>query len=288
MNVLVCTDGSPASRSILPHAGRFARAAGAELVLTRVFDPLVDAISAFALTRNEAVAKVEAEWRRELEAEVAGTGLPGGVHIAHRDRRKDIADAIHEAADETGAAMIAVASRGAGAVRHAVFGSVAMDVIARTDIPVMTLAGTPAPADRTGLYHIVVTCDGSADSLSVFRGLGPLLTPGKFRVTLLQVATADAGHPEAEVRSQTLAYLESLRGRLPAGVACEVHVPVVPVGGGVDTAISVAAVSVGADAIASATHGHSARRHLFMGSTALGVVQRAVLPVILVKSSAVD
>ena len=61
---------------------------------------------------------------------------------------------------------------------------------------------------------------------------------------------------------------------------------VVPPGAGVEAAIAGAARELRADAIASATHGHSARRHLVAGSTALGVVKLAEVPVILVKSHA--
>ena len=66
------------------------------------------------------------------------------------------------------------------------------------------------------------------------------------------------------------------------------QLPVVPPGAGIDTAIIEAAKELGADAIASATHGHSARRHLIAGSTALGVARLAPVPVILVKSAPVE
>lgn len=85
-----------------------------------------------------------------------------------------------------------------------------------------------------------------------------------------------------------MAELRPLLERVPAGVEAAAVVRVVPPGAGIDTAIAGAAADLRADAIASATHGHSARRHLVAGSTALGVVKLAEVPVILVKSHPVN
>ena len=93
---------------------------------------------------------------------------------------------------------------------------------------------------------------------------------------------------EAEAKARSLPGLEALLKRLPEGVEAAVNLQVVPAGSKVDTVIVQTAKALDADAIASATHGHSARRHLVAGSTALGMVEKAQLPVILVKSQAVD
>jgi len=289
MKILVCTDGTAASRSILPHAGRLARAIGAELVLARVLDPRVDAAAEVGPKLEDAVAKVQAAWEAELRAFLADAGLEGSALVPHREWGKEIADAIHKAADEAGAALIALASRGAGKVHHALFGSVAMGVIQRADLPVMTLAThDAAPREGSGPYHIVVTTDGSPDSRSIFEGLRPLLVPGKVKVTLLQVVEMDLKETEEEARARALPAVEALLSRLPVGVEASARVEVVPAHSDVSACIGETARELGADAIASATHGYSARRHVVAGSVALGVVEKSGLPVILVKSKPVD
>lgn len=287
MKIIVCTDGSERSMAILPHAARLARALGAEIVLTRVLDPRVDAASVVMPKLDEAVAIVQAKWEDDLQSRLARNGIDGSVVVPHREWSKEVADAIHGAADEQGAVMIAMASRGAGALRHALLGSVAMGVISKAAVPVMTVGGADEEPSSSGEYHLVVTSDGSADSRSVFAGLAALLVPGKVRVTLLEVVVPRSGEPSQAAEERCRVYLQSLLSRLPAGVPSAVAVRVVPLGAGVDTAISVTAQELGADAIAMATHGHSARRHLVAGSIALGVVANGKLPVILVKSQPV-
>jgi nucleotide-binding universal stress UspA family protein len=122
----------------------------------------------------------------------------------------------------------------------------------------------------------------------VFAGLRPLLDAGHVRVTLLEIAVPRQGENETAARWRATEDLSALTSPLPAGVEAAVEVRVVPPGAGIDTAILAAVGDVGADAVAMATHGHSARRHLVAGSTALGVLGLAEIPVILVKSRAVD
>jgi nucleotide-binding universal stress UspA family protein len=289
MKFLLCTDGSAGSRSILPHAGRLARALGAEIVLARVLDPRVDAASEVAPRLEDAVARVQAGWEDELRKGLAEANLDGEVMVPQRLWGKEIADAIDTAAEDTAAALIGITSRGSGKVRHALFGSVALGVLERANRPVMTLAKDDAPVhEGSAPYHLVVTSDGSPDSRSIFAGLDGLLAPGKVKVTLLEVVTLNAKETESEAEARGLADLEPLRARIPAGVEVHVKVEVAAANSDVALCIGDAARDLGADAIASSTHGHSARRHVVAGSTALGVVEKSGLPVILVKSQAVD
>lgn len=285
MKFIVCTDGSERSMAIIPHAARLAQAVGAEIVLSRVLDPRADAASVVNAKLEDAVAEVQAAWEQDLRDRLTSQGVSGSVVVPQREWGKDVADAIHRAADEQGAGLIAMTSRGTGAVRHALLGSVAMGVISKADLPVMTAGGAVEPPRSGGEYHLVITSDASPDSRSVFGGLAPFLIPGKVRVTLLEVAVQGTGEQTEE---DSRANLKTLLSRLPSAVTGVIEVRTVPRGAGVDTAISVAAKELGADAIAMATHGHCARRHLVAGSTALGVVANGSLPVILVKSQAVE
>ncbi|WBL37426.1 universal stress protein [Tepidiforma flava] len=288
MNILVTTDGSERSLCILPHAARLAAAVGADLRLARVLDPRSDAAGVVAERLGAAVAEVRARWEEELRAALAAHGVPGEPLVVERRWGEDVPKAIRRAAADLGASLIAMASRGTGAIRHAVFGSVAMGVVGSAGVPVMTLTGCPPAPAREGPYHLLITSDGSPDARSIFPALAPLLQPGRVRVTLLEVAVMRALETEAEAKLRTLPALEALRPRLPAGLETAYHIPVVPPGAGIDTAIIEAARELGADAVASATHGHSARRHLIAGSTALGVARLSPVPVILAKSAPVE
>lgn len=289
MKFLVCLDGSPRSLDVIPHAARLAGVASAELILTRVLDPRVDAAGVMTPDLESAVKRVEATWQAELDQQLAATGYPGRAVVVRREWSKEIADAITGLAAAEGAALVALSTRGSGAIRHALLGSVAMGVISRGPAPVMAAGGHLAPpaAARKG-YHMVITSDGSPDARSVFEGLRPLLEAGPFRVTLLEVASPRAGESETAAKWRATEDLSALRSRLPGGVECGIEVRTVPPGAGIDTAILATVRDLGADAIAMATHGHSARRHLVAGSTALGVLGLAEVPVILVKSRAVD
>ena len=286
MKILVTTDGSERSLCVLPHAARFATATGAELTLVRVLDPRTDAAGEVAPHLEEALERVRARWRDELAGVLAARAISGGVHVAERKWGEDVPATIHRAADELGATLLAMDSRGTGAIQHALFGSVTLGVISKAGLPVMTLGGCPPLPGYDGAYHLLITSDGSADARSVLTGLAGVLAPGGIRVTLLEIAIMKALEPEAEAEARALASLQPLIDRLPPGIEAEAVARVVPPGAGVDAAIAAAARELRADAIASATHGHSARRHLVAGSTALGVVKLAEVPVILVKSHA--
>jgi nucleotide-binding universal stress UspA family protein len=115
-----------------------------------------------------------------------------------------------------------------------------------------------------------------------------LLAPGKTRVTLLEVVTMNPQETEAEAESRARPGLEALLARLPHGVEAAAHVVATPRNSDIARVIGETAGKLGAEAIASATHGHSAKRHVVAGSTALGMVERSGLPVLLVKSSATE
>ena len=95
--------------------------------------------------------------------------------------------AIVRAAREHDATMIAMDTRGHGAMHHAIHGSTALEVLSLTELPVCLTGAELGDAPATEPYRILITTDGSPASRDVMRALGPLLTPGRFAVTLLQV-----------------------------------------------------------------------------------------------------
>jgi nucleotide-binding universal stress UspA family protein len=67
-------------------------------------------------------------------------------------------------------------------------------------------------------------------------------------------------------------------------MSVETLVREIPLGAGVDTTIIETAQELGAHAIAMSTHGHSAGRHVVMGSVAMLLLGRSPLPLLLARA----
>jgi nucleotide-binding universal stress UspA family protein len=283
--VLVTTDGSAHSLRVLPHAARLARARQAPFVLLQVLDRGKDV----APEPKEPPAAAQERARTRLQEELRGVLTRMGIANAEarvetlREGEK-VADAILRVASEC--EVLAMDTRGHSALAHVLQGSVALAVLAGTRVPLLVTGprAEPAPA-ASDRYRLVITNDGSPASEEVLRELGPVLEGGQFQVTLLLVHERAPGGQDdsAQVKAEA-AHLESLRGKLPASVAVDTFVREIPRGGGIDTAIIEEAQRLNAHAIGISTHGHSARRHLIMGSTAMTLLGRSPLPLIVSKA----
>lgn len=156
-----------------------------------------------------------------------------------------------------------------------------MGVISAGVVPILA-AGDRVEAPRSdGPYRILVTTDGSEASAKALTALGELLPPGAAEVFLLRVC--EPGRPADATETACRAQLEAAHAILPPDLeVIEVLRPMAPEG--VPHTILEVAAELGADAIAMATHGHSAVRHLFAGSVALQVLAQSPRPVLLVRS----
>lgn len=285
MKLLVTTDGSARSLVALPHAASLARATGSTITLVRVLDQFMDLGKHLAVKLDDAAALATAEWEASLAAALRSAGVEGDLLVAKKVHGEETWDTILRAASEQGASLIAMDSRGTGAIRHALLGSVAMGLLGRTKLPVMvtgpriqpTVNPTASPADG---YHVVATSDGSPASLAVLRALRPLAESTGLTVTLLRLCWPAARHSAEDCAAQ----LRSFRSELPASARVTEVVREMTLTDGAAPAIVAVAGELGASAIAIATHGHSAAYHLFGGSTALGVVSQSSVPVILARS----
>lgn len=281
MKILVTTDGSPRSLTALPHAAALARAAGSTLTLLRVLDQLMDLGDHFAVKLDDAVERATAEWEASLAAALQSAGVEGDSVVVKKEPREDTWRTIIRAADDQGASLIAMDSRGAGAIRHALMGSVSMGILGHTTLPIMITGPKIQPtASQTNGYHIVATSDGSPASLAVLRALRPLAETTNVNITLLRLCWPAARHSAEDCAAQ----LRSFRSELPASARVTEEVREMTLTDGAAPAIVAVAGELGASAIAIATHGHSAAYHLFGGSTALGVVSQSPVPVILARS----
>lgn len=282
MRILVTTDGSPQSLLALPHADRFADATGWDISLCRVLDTRVDAAGEVATQLSVAVENVSERWQRELEAVLAEHGIEGSYAVTVKGRDEEVVAAIVRAAAESGAGMIAMATRGAGAVRRALLGSISLATLGQSPVPMMMTGPAIQPPNRREPYKVLATTDGSQASLSVLHLLGELL-PASAKVTLLRVCleTGLAGNEQFEACRRELA---DARRILPAEMDVEPVIRRVEMPGWPEREILDVTREVEADAIAMSTQGHSAARHVILGSVAMKVLGSAPVPVILARS----
>lgn len=269
MLILCTTDGSPQSLHVVPHAAAFARAAGMEIALARVYE-------------DDHRAGDDGSRAAAVEAMLNDHGIAGRAIVAERGKDEDTASAIARVASEAGASIIAMDSRGVGAMRHAIFGSTAINVLRKSRCPVFVTgpaAGAASTADR---YQLAITTDGSPASRAAFVKLGPILESACMPVAVIGVyveALADAPLTiELERREATC---RAAAAMLPGCIPSSVHVTRAAEFERTEHAIVHAAHEVGASAIAMGTHGRGRSLHLFLGSVALGTVERSDLPVIL-------
>ncbi len=283
--ILVTNDGSDASLRVLPHAARLAAALDGRLVLVRIIDPDAELANIPADEREPAIRNLRARWEGPLAAQLESRGLAGDAEVRLLAHEQSLAEGVLAAAQEHDALLIAMHSRGAGAIRHALLGSVALGVLSAASLPLM-LTGPDVLPPRTGAapYRLVITSDGSAASNIVVIALGSVLSLVDADVTLLHVCELRSGRPNpaGEVVATTR-QLETIRDLLPERLHARSQVPVVPCSGHVAQDILFHACRTGADALALSTHGYSAMHHLLAGSTALEMLARSPFPLILTR-----
>jgi nucleotide-binding universal stress UspA family protein len=283
--ILVTSDGSVAAQRVIPHAARLAAHCGARLVLVRTLSPLIDLAGTPGATVPAAVETRSAEWGSALEGVARALGVDASAEVVVQQHGEDVTAAILRAASAHEAALIAMHSRGQGALRRALLGSVTMGVLGKTVLPVMvTGAEAAAPRSSEG-YHLVITTDGSPAGNAVFVHLAGLLPTLRGRLTLLRVCDVSDPRTDPEAAMEDCERdLAVLRDTVDD--AARVEAVCIPSSEPrVAGAIVGHAIATGADAIALATHGHSALRHLVAGSTALDILATSPLPLILVRSN---
>lgn len=254
--ILVATDGSRRSLTVLPHAARLAEVLGEELRGVRVLSPGED-----------------------HPGEGEAQGITASVVRARPEEA--VADAILRAAIESGARVVAMHASGAGGASPPRLGHVVEAALRNASLPLLvTGEGAGPPGDVRMGYRILVTTDGSPDSLAALPVVAPWSERGLARLVALRVYTPASGRPgpEAELESAW----RSLDAFAQAGEdgAVECHVEPARPGEDVASVIGRAAIAHGVDALAMATHG-SGRGRAAAGSTALAVVSLVPLPVLL-------
>lgn len=283
MTLLVAIDSSHTADPVVAHAVAFARAAGLQLVVTRVLDPMLDYVGG-PDTSEAVAASVRAGWEDDMRHLLEGHRATGTARVTLMRQNERVHDAIVRAAAEAGAKAISIGSHGASVLRHAVLGSVAMGVVGETSLPVFVVGPRASQPPTGDAYRVLVAEESEASAQAPVSRLAPLLEGGSLSVSLLTVYEARLGdRGEREEMAEAMARLESQRNTLPFADRTELLVRALHDFERLDGAILRIAAETGAQAVAMSTRGHSTRRHILAGSVAVGVLKHATMPVILLR-----
>jgi nucleotide-binding universal stress UspA family protein len=197
----------------------------------------------------------------------------------------DPATVIARLAHQSGATMI-VAGLGRHRVGDRVFGDeTALRLIRMADVPVLAVASGACAAP----HRIVVACDFSETSLRAARLAVELAAPGSF-IYLAHVAPRDAGVADWQTwgdryRQDAGAALRKTAAQLRT--PDDVTVQRVLLQGDPATELLAFATSVGADLIATGSHGRGFVARMLVGSVTTRIVRCATCSVLSVPHSAV-
>ena len=259
--IIVPLDGSAFAERALKPASAVAHRSGASVVV---------------LTARQGGVVVEPEAYLTQVAEAAGIVDPEAVVIEDRLAASAIVLAASEARDPL-VCMTTHARRGPG---HALFGSVAEEVLQRVSVPVL-LVGLGVPSETPELAHLVVGLDGSDYSASILPVAASLTAALDLDLTLVTVvdptsrrATGAAPGTDGEETQNLERLAQSLQGD-HGRVAIKVL-------GASDPAHAIVefAASRPGTMVALTTHGRTGLARLTVGSVTMAVVRNATCPIL--------
>jgi nucleotide-binding universal stress UspA family protein len=277
--ILVPLDGSPLSEEALEYAVRFARDEQVRIVLARV-------VSA----GSDAQALDAAQTYLERVADHWGSAA---LNVETRVLRGSASAELVSLASTLPAELVVLSTHGRSGVGRSIYGSVADDVVRRATTPVVLVPnGALPPWAAEQPPKILVTLDGSELAEAILEPIQRLAAVQRAELALLQViewpppaAVLDYGgtwygiDPDRDLK-EGRAYVESVAQRLRPSVASVTTR--VGLGRMPDRILEVAREEH-VNLIGMATHGRGGLTRLVMGGTAADVVQRADVPLLLVR-----
>ena len=142
-NAIVCgVDGSPESRAALAYATELADQLGARLVLAHVVEPIPAPFAAVGPSTDPVPSSFAAVSEREAEGERLLDDAAEATDAEHAEQRVVTgipAERLADLADDEGARLIVVGSRGRGPLRSALLGSVSTSLIGLARCPVLVV-----------------------------------------------------------------------------------------------------------------------------------------------------
>jgi len=273
-DLIICgVDGSGATRHVLDTGRWLADGLGAQLVVIRATGP-----------------EVEAQVRAEVDEAL------GGASADVRIVKGDAPEVMLDAAKEDDAALVVIGTRGRGALRSALMGSVSHEVAARARRPVVVVppgAKAPEPAPDSG--SVVCGVDGSPQALAAVRVAQDLATRLGLRLVIVharQNVAAAMAYRGARGSTPPVTGQEDSVAALVDEVLAQAHaaagpdaVDVVEPGPPAEVLDQVAGRE-GAALIVIATRGAGGVRAAMLGSVARELAAHAGRPVVVLSEAA--
>lgn len=296
-HLLVPLDGSRLAEAALPAAAYLARTLGAAVTLIHIIER--DASGEIhgerhLTTPDEACAYL---------TEVAGRAFPPGTPVerhVHTVGTADLPQSILDHVEELAPDLIVMCTHGSGGLRDFLFGTIAQQVIARGDTPVLLIR----PEERAGrrpftCRRLLVPLDGNPEheqGLPVAAGLARASGAGLALVFVVPTRGALSGQeaatgvllPSAMRAVLDLAQQDAaqyLLKRADALQATGLTVKAAICRGEPAAAIAAAAEAEGADVIVLGTHGKVGMDAFWAGSISPKISGRSKLPLLLVPVS---
>lgn len=288
--ILVPLDGSALAERALPYAERLARATDGQLVLVR--SALARTFPGTDPTDAQTAAVDEAEaYVARIASRLEERGLAVIQAVPYGPAAEEILDEI----DLRQADLVVMSTHGRSGLGRWIYGSVADHVLRGTRKPVLLIPATCErswPAERP--LRVLVPLDGSALAEEALEVANQLTAEPRSELILLRAvepmnyAYAEGFayvplDPEEELADAN-EYLDSVVARLRA--AGQTVEPVTRSGYAAATIETVAREN-DVDLIAMATHGRGGIARVVLGSVATGTLQRASVPLLLVRPTAV-
>jgi len=287
--LLVPLDGSVYGERALPMATALARHLSAQLVLVRAASatvfPGADATEAQVQAVGEATTYLEA-----LASGMADRGLNVEVAVPFGDAAGEILVEIgvHRAD------LVVISTHGRSGLGRWFYGSVAEQVLHRSPVPVLLVhpvGEATALAPELAHASFLVPLDGSAFAEAALPHAAALARAFGATILLLRAyELPTAAYPYGEVGSlprsaeelqqEATSYLDEVAMRLRRdGLAVQTAVRE----GWPPKIIAYQGPALGPSLIVMATHGRTGIKRLLLGSVALEVVRRSLLPVMLIR-----
>ncbi len=283
--ILLATDGSEDAELAATTAVGVARSTASELHVVHTYRT-VPSVHFDALVRQE----MEREAQGILDEQVKKIEGLGGSVAQARLSEGGAAEEIVALAEEIGAGLIAVGSRGRGRIRRLLMGSVSDAVVRHAHCPVMVVRGKPVvfPA------KVLLATDGSEEARLAAQTSADLAQRTGSELHLVHVGsvvTHGAGsgvqvgplpgvhQDELDRQAERLLGAEVERMKSSGIEVAEAHLR----RGRADEEVIVLAEETGADLIAVGSKGLGGVRRALMGSVSDSVVRHAHCPVLVVR-----